>query len=105
MLFSRSRSRFGALCGAVAIWAFRDQQEIKLAPSTVTVRKETVVYQQTPPPEPIVQESVKNSPIEQFEASDEHDESLQSRHATSVQVVRYVNPDALPEIGNVTSSA
>src|SRR5438067_5265896 len=63
----------GALCGAVAIWAFRDQQEVNLDTSTVvTVRNETVVYQQVPPPEPIVQESVENSPIEQFEASDEH---------------------------------
>ncbi len=95
-----------ALCGAVAIWAFRDQQEINLDTSTVaTVRNETVVYQQAPPPEPIVQESVQNLPIEQFEAPDEHDESLQSRYASSVQVVRYVNLDALPEIGNVTSSA
>jgi hypothetical protein len=96
----------GALCGAVAIWAFRDQQEINLDTSTVvTVRNKTVLYKQALPPEPIVQESAENSPIEQFEASDEHDESLQSTYSSSVQVVRYGNPDALPEIGNVTSSA
>src|SRR6188472_2020757 len=96
----------GALCGAVAIWAFRDQQEINLDTNTaVTVRNETVVYKQPPPPEPIVQESAENSPIEQFEPSDEHDESLQSRYSSSVQVVQYVNLDALPEIGNATSSA
>jgi hypothetical protein len=98
--------RIGALCGAVAIWAFRDQQEINLDTSTVvTVGNETVVYKQALPPEPIVQESAENSPIEQFESSDEHDESLQSTYSSSVQVVRYGNPDALPEIGNVTSSA
>jgi hypothetical protein len=96
----------GALCGAVAIWAFRDQQEINLDTSTaVTLRNETVVYKQALPPEPIIQESAENSSIEQFEPSDEHDESLQSRYSSSVQVVRYVNLDALPEIGNVTSSA
>jgi hypothetical protein len=96
----------GALCGAVAIWAFHDQQEINLDTSTaVTVRNETVVYKQPPPPEPIVQESAENSPIEQLEASDEHDERLKSRYSSSVQVVQYVNLDALPEIGNATSSA
>jgi hypothetical protein len=50
----------GALCGAVAIWALRDQQEINLDTSTVvTVRNETVVYKQALPPEPIVQESTR----------------------------------------------
>ena len=96
----------GVLCGAVAIWAFRDQQEIKLDTSTVvTMRNEAVIYQQTAPPEPMVQEQLQNFHIEQFEASDEHDDSLQSRHSNGVQAVRYVDPAALAEISNVTTSA
>jgi hypothetical protein len=96
----------GALCGALAICASVDRQQINLVTSSVVaVRNETVVYRQAPPAEPIVsQESQETPHVEQFEAS-EYDDSRQSKYSSTVQVVRYVNLEGPTEIANVTSTA
>jgi hypothetical protein len=97
----------GVLFAVVAIWVLMDRQLIKSDMSLVAeVRNETVVYRRPSPAEPNIDEGSSEHPYtEQLEASDELDnESLGSKYPRIVQVVRYVNPDDLTEIGNVTPS-
>jgi hypothetical protein len=96
------------LSGVIAIWAFMDHQEIKSDASLLTdAHNETVVYRRSSPAGLNVDEESSEHPYtEQLEASDELDnESLASKYPRIVEVVRYVNPDVLTEIGNVTPAS
>jgi hypothetical protein len=75
--------------------------------SLAPVRNETVVYRQAPRPQPNADEESSEHPYtEQIEASDElDDDNVPSNFPRAVQIVRFVNPDALAGIGTMTSAA
>jgi hypothetical protein len=75
--------------------------------SLAPVRNETVVYRQAPRPQPNAdEESSEHAYTEQIEASDElDDDNVPSNFPRAVQIVRFVNPDALAGIGTMTSAA
>jgi hypothetical protein len=82
------------------------RQEVKLETIRLaTVRNETVVYRQERPPQPNAdQDHSEHSYTEQIEASDQvEDNDAPSNFPRSVQIVRFVNPGAPVEIGEMTT--
>ena len=72
-----------------------------------TVRNETVVYRQARPPQPNADQDYSEHPYtEQIEASDQvEDDDVPSNFPRSVQIVRFVNPDAPAGIGKMTATS
>ena len=75
-------------------------------PPLAPVRNETVIYRQAPRPQPNVpRESSVHQYSEQVETSDELEDDVPSNFPRTVQIVRYVNPDAPAGTDKVTAAA
>jgi len=74
-----------------------DLEQAKLEMSQLAnVRNETVVYRSAPPTQPNADQGYQHPYTEQIEASDQLEEDVApSNFPRSVQVVRFVNPEAL----------
>jgi hypothetical protein len=102
-----------ALAGALLTSAIIEEptlghQEATLETTRLaTVRNETVVYRQARAPQPNADQDYSEHPnTEQIEASDQlEDDYAPSNVPRSVQIVRFINPDAPADIGKTTATS
>jgi len=85
-----------ALAGALVTSAIMGRHEVKMDAITLaTVQNETVVYRQAPPPKPnVLQDDSERPSTERMEASDQQDNDVQLNFPRTVQIVRFLAPEA-----------
>ena len=95
-----------ALAGALVTSAIMGRHEVKMNAITLaTVQNEIVVYRQAPPPKPnVLQDDSERPSTERMEASDQQDNDVQLNFPRTVQIVRFLAPEAAGS-GKLTATA
>ena len=90
-----------ALAGALVTSAITGRHEAKMDATTLaTVQNETVIYRQAPP----FQDDSELPAMEQMEASDQQDNDVRLNFPRTVQIVRFLAPEAAGS-GKLTATA